>query len=74
MQICDVLVAVAFVVAKAPYRPMTVSRDLVNHKKIFVVQNRCQKWKERDEISKDVNFEATDIYVRDFTAILMLKI
>ena len=50
---------------------MTVSPDLVNQ--MVVVQNRCQKWKESDEISKNVNFEATDIYVRDFTVILMLK-
>ena len=29
--------------------------------------------KERDEIRKNDNFEATDIYVRNFTVILMLK-
>ena len=43
---------------------MTMSRDLVNHKKkMVVVQNRCQKWKEHDAISKNVNFEATDVLV-----------
>ena len=33
----------------------------LNPKKMVVVQNRCQKWKERDEISENVNFEASDI-------------
>ena len=28
--------------------------------KMVLVQNRCQKWKERDKISKNANFEATD--------------
>ena len=27
--------------------------------KMVLVQNRCQKWKERDKISKNANFEAT---------------
>ena len=40
---------------------------------MVLVQNICQKWKEHDEISKNVNFEATDIWLRDFTVILMLK-
>ena len=40
---------------------------------MVVVQKRCQEWKELDEISKNVNFEATGIYARDFTEILMLK-
>ena len=40
---------------------MTVSRDLVNHKKMVVAQNRYQKWKKRDEISKRANLEATDM-------------
>ena len=44
---------------------MTVSRDLVNHKKMVVVQNRCQKWKERDEIRKIVNLKANDIHARE---------
>ena len=35
----------------------TLSRDLVNRTKTMVVQTRCQKWKERDEISKVANFE-----------------
>ena len=48
---------------------MTMSCDLVSHKMV-VVQNG--KWKEHDEISKNVNFEATDIQVSDFTVILML--
>ena len=30
--------------------------------------------KERDEIRKNDNFKATDIYLRNFTVILMLKI
>ena len=34
---------------------------------MVVVQNRCRKWKEHDEISKKVNFEATDIKMRDFS-------
>ena len=38
---------------------MAVSRDLVIIKKIVVGQKRCQKWKEHDEIRKNVNFEAT---------------
>ena len=50
-----------------------MSRDLVYHKKTVMVQNRYQKWKERVEFSKNVNFETTDIYVRDFTVIFMLK-
>ena len=33
----------------------------INHKKMVMVQSRCQKWKEPDQISKNVNFEATDI-------------
>ena len=33
----------------------------LNPKKMVVVQNRCQKWKEHDEISENVNFEASDI-------------
>ena len=33
----------------------------LNPKKMVVVQNRCQKWKECDEISENVNFEASDI-------------
>ena len=45
----------------------------LNPKKMVGVQNICQKWKEGDEISENVNFEATDIWVRDFTVILMLK-
>ena len=28
--------------------------------KMALVQNRCKKWKERDEISKNVNFQFTD--------------
>ena len=40
---------------------------------MVVVQTRPRKWKERDEISKNVDFGATDIWVRDFTVILMLK-
>ena len=32
--------------------------DHVNHKNRWLVQNGCQKWKERDEICKFANFEA----------------
>ena len=28
--------------------------------KMVMVQNRCHNWKERDEISKNVNLKATD--------------
>ena len=49
-----------------------MTRDPVNKKKMVVVRNKCHKRKERDEISKNVNFEATDIYGRDFTVILTL--
>ena len=49
-----------------------MSRDLVNHKKWswYIIDARNEK---SDEISKHVNFESTDIYVRDFTVILMFK-
>jgi len=50
-----------------------VSRDLVNHKKMVIVRNRNQKWKEHDEISKIFNFEVTDVKVRHFTVILLVK-
>ena len=52
---------------------MTVSRDRVNQK-MAVVQNRCQKWKEHNEICKTAKFEAIDVEVNDKTAIVMLKI
>ena len=38
-----------------------------------IVRNRHQKWKEHDEISKIFNFEITDVKVRHFTVILMVK-
>jgi len=50
-----------------------VPRDLVNHKKMVIVRNRYQKWKEHDEICKIFNFEVTDVKVRHFTVILMFK-
>ena len=34
---------------------------------------RSGLWKELDEISRNVNFEAIDIEVRDFAVILLLK-
>ena len=40
---------------------------------MVVVQNRCQKWKEHDEISKNVNFEATDGKLRDLERFESLK-
>ena len=52
---------------------MTVSRDRVNQKMV-VVQNRCQKRKEHNEICKTAKFEAIDVEVNDKTAIVMLKI
>ena len=48
---------------------MTVSHDLFNHKKMVVVQKRCQKWQERDKIKKNVDFGATDVEVHDFRAV-----
>ena len=50
-----------------------VSRDLVNHKRMVIVRNRYQKWKEDNEISNIFNFEVTDVKVRHFTVILMFK-
>ena len=52
---------------------ITVSRDLVNHKKMEIVRNRYQKWKEHNEISKIFTFEVTDVKVRHFTFMFMLK-
>ena len=46
-------------------------RIITRNKEMFVPLP--MKWKERDEFIKNVNFEATDIYVRDFTRILILK-
>ena len=41
--------------------------------KILIVRNRCEKWKEHDQISKIFNFEVTDVNVRHFTVTLMFK-
>jgi len=40
---------------------------------MVIVRNKNQKWKEHDEISKIFNFEVTDVKVRHFTVILMVK-
>jgi len=36
---------------------------------MVIVRNRYQKWKEHDEISKNFNFEVTDVKVQQFTVI-----
>jgi len=41
---------------------------------MVVVQSRCQKWKEHNEICKTAKFEAMDVEVNDKTAIVTLKI
>lgn len=42
---------------------VTVSRDLINQKKVIVVQNRCQK-NGKSTVSKTPKFKATDVQLR----------
>ena len=52
---------------------MLVSRDLVNHKKMVVTQNRFQKTKEHGKNSKMTKSEPLGTEERDFIDVQFLK-